>query len=479
MSKKIEKKEKKNKLLLERKSCLATWSDATISEANKFCEDYKVFVNNKTEREVVRASIKLAEQNGFTAWESIASNIAKYNQKDLVGKKIYFVNREKNIFLVVLGKQDIAKGINMIIAHIDSPRLDLKVNPLYEDEEIAFFKTHYYGGIKKYQWPTIPLAIHGVVVLADGKKVDICIGEEEADPIFMISDLLPHLGKEQMKKELSHAIEGEELNVILGSKPSKGKKDKQKVKQAILEHLNAKYGIIEEDFFSAEIQIVPSQKARDLGFDRSLIAAYGQDDRSNAFCALQAIFDVKNPEKTMMTVLTDKEEIGSVGFSSMRSTFLEGVVEKLIKLTKSDGTILDIFSNSKALSADVAAGYDPDYKQVHDHRNVARLNYGVVLERHTGHGGKYNSSEASAEFICELRKMFNENNIVWQTGGLGKVDQGGGGTIAMYLANRNIDVIDCGIAIFNTHAPMEISSKADIYCAYLAYKVFYSFSIRL
>lgn len=473
LTKNTKQRTEKSMLTRETKSCWSVWDDKTKKQAFDFGERYKKFLDSsKTEREAVREGIRIAKENGFVDWEDFKKTAKNLDQKKLVGKKIYFVNREKNLFLTVLGKKDLSKGINMLIAHVDSPRLDLKVNPLYEDSGLAYFKTHYYGGIKKYQWPTIPLAMHGIVIKSNGDKIDICIGEKDDDPIFMITDLLPHLGKEQMKKTLDIAIEGEELNILLGSMPVEDSKIKEKVKYSILKYLNKTYGLIEEDFLSAEIQLVPTQKARDLGFDRSFIAGYGHDDRVSAYSSLQAILNTKDFDKTVMAVFIDKEEVGSNGLSGMKSIFLENVVEKLIKLTNSKCSTADIFENSKVLSADVAIAYDPDYKQVHDIKNTAMMNHGVVIERYTGYGGKFSASEASAEFTASVRKIFNKNKIIWQTGGMGKVDQGGGGTIAMYLANRNIDVIDCGVPLFNMHAPMEIVGKADLYNAYLAYKSF-------
>lgn len=466
-------KTKKQKLTKERKSCWSVWDDKTKKKVFDFGELYKKFLDNsKTEREAVREGIGIAKENGFVDWEYFKNKANNLTSKELTGKKIYFVNREKNLFLTVFGKEDLSQGVNMLIAHIDSPRLDLKVNPLYEDEELAYFKTHYYGGIKKYQWPTIPLAMHGIIVNSNGDKINICIGEKDEDPIFMITDLLPHLGKEQMKKTLDVAIEGEELNILLGSIPLKDNKIKEKVKYAMLKFLNEKYGVIEEDFLSAEIQLVPAQKAKDLGFDKSLIAGYGHDDRSSAHGILRAIIDVENPPKTIMTILVDKEEIGSDGSSGMKSLFLENVMEKLINVTNTKCSVNDVFAHSKVLSADVTAGYDPDYKQVYDFKNIARINHGVVIEKYTGYGGKFCANEASAEFAGEIKTILNKNQVVWQTGGMGKVDQGGGGTIALYLSNRNVDVIDCGVPLLSMHAPMEIVGKGDLYSAYLAYNAF-------
>lgn len=362
------------------------------------------------------------------------------------------------------------------MSHIDVPHLDLKVNPLYEDESIAFFKTHYYGGIKKYHWPTIALALHGTVILANGKKVEVKIGEKPGDPIFMITDLLPHLGKSQAKKPLDEAVAGEELNILVGSMPVKDDKIKAKVKLAVLKYLNEEYGMTSEDFFSADLQAMPESKARDLGFDRAMVAAYGQDDRVCAYASLMSLFSAKLSNETQVCLWVDREEIGSEGTTGAQSIFIENFVADLLDLTTDKSSMREvnrIFGNSSCLSSDVCAGYDPDYKSVHDPLNAAKLGYGVALEKYTGHRGKYSTSEASIEFVQKLRKTFNDNNIIWQTAGGGKVDEGGGGTIAMYMAKRNMEVIDIGVALFNMHAPMEIASKADIYSAYLAYIAYY------
>jgi aspartyl aminopeptidase len=458
------------KLKFEKRNCWDAWSEAEKKQALNFSEGYKEFLTAaKTEREAVVYGIKIAEKNGFKNINSV--------KKLKAGDKIYAVNRNKNLVLAIIGKKLFQTGVKIVMSHVDAPHLDLKVNPLYEDESIAFFKTHYYGGIKKYHWPTIPLALHGTVVLGNGKKLEIILGEKETEPIFMISDLLPHLGKKQLKKTLDEAIAGEELNILVGSIPIKDKNAKEKVKLAVLEHLNKVYGMNEEDFFSADIQAVPVGAARDLGFDRSLIAAYGQDDRVCAWTTLAAILAAKAGDQTQICFWTDREEIGSYGNTGAQSLFLENVVADLLELATGKSSVREvyrIFEMSQALSSDVTAGLDPDYKEVHDLRNVAKLGYGVAIEKYTGHAGKSGTSEASAEFASKIRKILNDNKVIWQTAGLGKVDEGGGGTIAMFLARRNMDIIDMGVALFSMHAPMEIASKADIYCAYLAYKAFFN-----
>ncbi|MBT4277915.1 aminopeptidase [Candidatus Falkowbacteria bacterium] len=468
----MSKEEKSNlekKLLFEKKSCWEKWDEKKKQKAFKFCDGYKDFLSNaKTERESVKKGIKIAQANRFISIDEF--------KKKKSGNKIYFVNKDKNLALVKLGKDLLKDGVNFIVSHIDSPHLDLKVRPLYEEESMAFFKTHYYGGIKKYHWPTIPLALHGVIITKDGRKQEINIGEKEDEPIFMITDLLPHLARKQLTKTLKEAIEGEELNIVVGSIPVQDKKIKEKIKIAILEHLNKKYKIIEEDFFSAELQAVPTGKARDLGFDRSLIAGYGQDDRICAYTSLQAILDSNETDRTQICFWTDREEVGSEGVSGLKSVFLESLLLELLEVSNKESSLKNvykIFERSEALSSDVTAGFDPDYKQVYDPRNSARLGYGLAIEKHTGSGGKYSSSEASAEYVYKIRDILNKNKVSWQTAGLGRIDEGGGGTIAMYLANRNIDTIDCGVALLNMHAPMEISSKADVYSAYEAYKAFF------
>ena len=457
------------KLRLEKRNCWEVWSAAETKRAFAFSEGYKDFLDQaKTEREAVVVGIKVAQKNGFKEISTL--------KKLKAGDKVFAVNRNRNLVLAVIGKKLLVDGFKLVMSHVDAPHLDLKTNPLYEDESLAFFKTHYYGGIKKYHWPTIGLALHGTVVLANGKKIDISIGEKESEPIFMITDLLPHLGRKQLRKTLDEAIAGEELNIVAGSLPVSDKKAKERVKLAVLQYLNKEYGIVEEDFFSADLQAVPDAKARDLGFDRSLLAAYGQDDRVCAWTSLSAIFDAKVTDETQICFWTDREEIGSTGNTGAQSVFIENFVANLLELTTGDGSfreVYKVFDRSCGFSSDVTAGLDPDYKEVHDLRNVARLGFGVAIEKYTGHSGKSGTSEASAEFTNKIRTVLNKNKVIWQSAGLGRVDEGGGGTIAKFLSHRNMDIIDIGVPLFNMHAPLEIASKADIYSAYLAYKAFF------
>lgn len=456
-------------LSFEKRNCWEVWDVKETKKAMDFSENYKKFLDDaKTEREAVNVGVKIAEKNGFKSLNSF--------KKLKAGDKVYAVNENKNLILAIVGKKLLQNGFKLIMSHIDVPHLDLKVNPLYEDENIAFFKTHYYGGIKKYHWPTIALSLHGVVVLASGKKVEIKIGEKESDPVFMITDLLPHLAKQQYKKTLDEAISGEELNIVVGSIPVKDDKVKSKVKLAILKYLNDEYGMTAEDFFSADLQVAPNSRARDLGFDRSMVAAYGQDDRVCAYTSMAALFDSKMSDETQICLWVDREEIGSEGNTGAQSIFIENFIGDLLELMVGKSSmreVFKVFAKSHALSSDVTAGYDPDYKQVQDPMNVAKLGYGVAIEKFTGHRGKSSTSEASAEYVQKIRKILNENKVIWQTAGLGKVDEGGGGTIAMYMAKRNMNIIDMGVALFNMHAPMEISSKADVYSAYQAYRAFF------
>ena len=445
-----------------------------IRKAFDFCEEYKDFLNaSKTEREFAANTEKLAVAAGFKKLDDLAAS----NKRLKPGDKVYHINRKKSAVLAVIGKKPLSEGVNILGAHIDSPRLDLKQNPLYEDTEMAFFKTHYYGGIKKYQWLTIPLAIHGVVVKGDGTSVEIVIGEDDDDPVFSITDLLPHLAREQMQKKMGEAVSGEGLNVLLGSMPFNDEKVKEKVKLNILDILNKRYGIVEEDFQSAELEIVPAQKFRDVGFDKSLVGGYGQDDRVCAYPALKAILDIDTPERTAVCLLTDKEEIGSMGNTGAQSNLLQDFLANIIALADdaySDLKLRACLSKSRMLSADVNAAVDPNYESVYEKRNATYLGHGIVLQKYTGARGKYDSSDASAEFVGEVRKLFNDNGIFWQTGELGKVDEGGGGTIAQYAANLGIDVLDCGLSVLSMHSPFEITSKIDIYITYNAYKVFCS-----
>lgn len=448
-------------------------TDEDIKKGFGFCEEYKSFLNSsKTEREFVEMAEKLASAAGF---KSIGDFIGK-NKKLAPGSKVYFINKNKSAVFAVVGKRPLEEGAYVIGAHIDSPRIDLKQNPLYEDASLAFFKTHYYGGLKKYQWLTIPLAIHGVVVKGDGTAVKIVVGEEEDDPVFTITDLLPHLAHDQMQKKMGEAVSGEGMNVLLGSMPYNDEKVSEKIKLSILNILNKRYGIVEEDFQSAEFELVPAYKARDVGFDKSLVGSYGQDDRVCAYPALKAVMELQNPEKTAVCLLTDKEEIGSAGNTGAQSNILQDFLANLIDITSdhfSDIKLRRCLNKSKMLSADVNAAFDPNFESVYEKRNSTYLGRGIMLQKYTGARGKYDASDASAEFVGEIRKLLNDNQIVWQTGELGKVDQGGGGTIAVYAANMGMEVLDCGVAILSMHSPFEIASKMDIYTIYNAYKVFF------
>lgn len=436
-----------------------------------FAKDYKDFLNKaKTEREVVKFFEKEAIEHGFKSAEDL--------EMIKPGDKVYYINRGKNIVFFVAGKEDVEKGMNFVVSHIDSPRLDLKQNPLYEDEDLALLKTHYYGGIKKYQWGSIPLALHGVVFLKDGKKVELTIGEEEDDPVFIIGDLLPHLAaKVQGERKAGEVLKGEELRLIVGSVPKqKSKDEKNLVKLAILEKLNADYGIEEEDFLTAELEVVPAFKARDIGFDRGLVAGYGQDDRVCAYTSVRALFDIKKaPQKTICVYLADKEEIGSCGSTGLVGQYLEYCMTDFIyKLNGgfNQVTLSRCFWASKSLSSDVDAAVHPMFKEVHDLTNAAKLSYGLTLVKYTGARGKSGSSDADSEYFSELRRLFNANDIKWQVSELGKVDEGGGGTVAQYLANRGIRTIDAGVGVIGMHSPFELTSKYDIYEAYKAYIVF-------
>ena len=449
----------KENLFYNRKNGRLKASEETLQKADSYCEGYKAYLDAaKTEREAVEEAVKLAEAKGFVPFE-IGK---KYN----AGDKVYFNNRGKTIAFAVIGKETADKGINITAAHVDSPRLDLKPNPLYEEVDFALFKTHYYGGIRKYQWVAIPLALHGVFALKDGSTIKVSIGEKDDEPKFVINDLLPHLSAEQDKRTLAGGIKGEELNVLVGSHPFKDDEGSELVKLNILKLLNEKYGITEEDFLSAELEIVPAFKASDLGFDRSLIGAYGQDDRVCAYPALTAILDVEAPEKTALAILADKEEIGSCGNTGLESRFLSHVIGDIATMQGVDATVA--LRKSKCLSADVNAGLDPTFQDVMEKRNASMLNYGVVVTKYTGARGKSGTSDASAEYVAEVRNMLDNANIIWQTGELGKVDIGGGGTVAMFIANLGVDVVDLGVPVLSMHAPYETTSKLDVYMCYRA-----------
>lgn len=436
-----------------------TVSDEVLSKSEAYAKGYKAFLDKaKTEREAVTAAIELAKENGFCEFDR--------NKKYSSGDKVYINNRGKALALAVIGSEAVENGVNISAAHIDSPRLDLKPNPLYEEIELALFKTHYYGGIKKYQWTAIPLALHGVFALKNGTVKEVSIGEEDNEPKFVINDLLPHLAQEQSKRTLNEGIKGEELNVLIGSHPFKDEKGSELVKLNILKLLNEKYGIVEEDFLSAELEIVPAFKACDIGLDRSMIGAYGQDDRVCAYPALTAVLEIEKPQKTAIAILADKEEIGSMGNTGLESDFLRYVIGDLAKMQGGDGTVA--IRNSKCLSADVNAGLDPTFQDVMEKRNASRLNYGVVVTKYTGARGKSGTSDAGAEYMAYIRKLLDDNNIVWQSGELGKVDLGGGGTVAQYIANLGIDVVDLGVPVLSMHAPFETTAKLDIYMCYRA-----------
>ena len=434
-----------------------------------YADGYINFMNaSKTEREIIKSSKKIAESNGF-------KDIKEYSSLK-AGDKVYYINREKSMYLAVIGKEDIEKGINIIGAHGDSPRLDLKPNPIYEDGEFAYFKTHYYGGIKKYQWTTIPLSIHGVIAKTNGEKVEVNIGEDENDPIFTITDLLPHLAQDQMEKKLKNGIDGEDLNLLIGSIPYE-KDIPEAVKLNILNILNKKYGIAEVDFLSSEIELVPAMKCKSMGFDESMVAGYGQDDKVCVYTELTALVDMKEvPNRTAVCIISDKEEIGSMGNTGMEShVFDTFMAEILNKLGINKPNLLDkIFCNSKMLSADVDAGFDPIYASVSEKNNAAHLGRGIGLNKYTGSRGKSGASDANAEFVAEVRNIFEKNDVRYQISELGRVDVGGGGTIAYILANKGIDVIDCGVAVLSMHSPYEVTSKFDIYEAYRGYMAFWN-----
>lgn len=438
----------------------------------KFAAEYIKFLNNvKTERESVEFFKKEANRYGFISFDEFLKS-----DKTSTKRKIYITNRNKSIILAVLGKQPPESGLNIICAHIDSPRLDLKQNPLYEDTELTYLKTHYYGGIKKYHWLNIPLAIHGKIVRLDGKVIDIKIGESDDDPVFVIPDLLPHLSKKLKNKKIEEAVPAENLNLLIGNIPVPDKKQKDPVKIAILKLLNKKYGIVESDFNSAEIEIVPALKAKEAGIDKSFIVGYGQDDRISSYATFRAITEIENPERTSIALFIDKEEIGSEGNSSVQSKFFEIFISDLLeKVSKKyyEKYSKIALSRSYGISADVDAAYDPNYKDVYDIRNTAKLGHGVIFTKYTGYGGKYDANDANAEYVGKLRKLFTENNVIFQFGELGKVDEGGGGTIAKYLANYGMDIIDCGPPVLGMHSPYELTSKLDLYHTFKGYKIFF------
>ncbi len=447
------------------------WDKATEEEKKiifKFSDEYIEFLNkSKTEREFVVSAKEILDKNGYKDINTV--------EKVSAGDKVYYINRGKSMYIAVIGKGKLEEGLNLVGAHIDSPRLDLKPNALYEDTEFAYFNTHYYGGIKKYQWTTIPLSIHGVIVKTNGEKITVNIGEKEEDPIFTITDLLPHLAMEQMKKTLAEGIDGEDLNLLIGNMPYKDESVSEKVKLNIMKILNDKYGIKEADFLSSELELVPAFNAKSLGFDKSMIAGYGQDDKVCAYTALRAIMEANAQEKTAICILSDKEEVGSMGNTGMESqTFDNFVAELLNKTGENRANLLNkVFCNSSMLSADVGTAYDPIYASVSDRTNVAFASYGVSFDKYTGSRGKGGGSDANAEFIGKVRQILEKNGIQYQIAELGRVDVGGGGTIAYILANKGIEVIDCGVPVLSMHSPYEVTSKFDVYSAYRTYKAFF------
>ena len=458
-----ERKTQREKLLSQRKNGYDRVPAQEIPAMERYCSLYKTFLHQgKTERECARVAVELAEKALFKPYER--------GMALKPGDRIYRVNRGKSVMLAVIGKQSLEKGAQIVAAHIDSPRLDLKPNPLYEDSELAFFKTHYYGGIRKYQWVTIPLELHGVVAKKDGTVVEVRLGEDK-EPKFVITDLLPHLGGEQGKKPLNEAVPGESLNILLGSCPSGEEDEKDRVKMQILEKLYEKYGITEDDFTSAELEAVPAAAPTDIGLDASLIGAYGHDDRVCGFAALQGILELAEPEKTAVCMLADKEEIGSMGVTGMQSAAFDTFLHDLC-----DGQSVPLrvcYENSFCLSCDVTAAYDPNFPEVFEKRNAAFVNHGVGLCKYTGARGKSGASDASAETVAYVRRVLDEADVLWHISELGKVDAGGGGTVAMYMANRNIATLDAGVPVLSMHAPFETVAKLDCYMTYKACKAIY------
>lgn len=471
MTKSTKAKKETNELYYKNKFVWEELNETERKEVFSVCEDYKKFLDSaKTERESIKEIVKQAEKQGFVPFSQI--------KKLTEGTKFYLTNKNKMAALVVVGKEPIENGMNIIGSHVDAPRIDLKQNPLYEDSGLSLLKTHYYGGIRKYQWVAIPLAMYGKVIKKNGEAVEVSIGDREDEPVFYISDLLPHLAKDQNAKTLREGIEGENLNVIIGSLPFDDKEEDDKFKRNILEILNEKYGIEEEDFISAELEMVPAGKSRDVGLDRGLIMAHGHDDRVCAYTSLRAIFETKNNEKTAVALFVDKEEVGSMGNTGMHSQFFNNLVAELVALeNKGQSCELKLrraLTNSSVLSADVAAAFDPTYPLVSEKQNCAIAGKGVTMVKYTGSGGKGGSSDANAEYVGKIRKLFNDNNVSWQTSELGKVDQGGGGTIAYILANYNMDVLDMGVPVISMHAPYEVVSKCDVYSAYKGYLAFFN-----
>jgi aspartyl aminopeptidase len=451
---------------LQRKKVWDFIDDEEKEKALKIAEEYKKFLDEgKTEREAAQYIINYARNCGFNNIDEVKN-----------GNKFYKLFCNKAVAMVILGEKPLTQNLKIIVSHIDSPRLDLKQNPLYEEEDLVYLKTHYYGGIKKYHWVTIPLALHGKIILKNGKELDLKIGEKEEDPVFTVTDLLPHLSrKAQYDKKIENAIIGEKLNVLIGSLPFPDKNAKDRVKLQTMKILNELYGIIEEDFISAELEMVPAFKSRDIGWDRSLIGGYGQDDRSCAFALYKATGNLNEGGNNIISIFLDKEEIGSEGNTGAQSKFIEALIINLLEIQNKEikeGDITKALLNAKAISADVTGALNPDWAEVHEKRNAAKLGYGICISKFTGHRGKAGASDAHAEFMGYIRKLFNQNKIIWQACELGKVDEGGGGTVAKFLASYGMDIVDCGVSIMGMHSPYEISHKGDIYMTYKAYLAF-------
>ena len=458
-----EMKAKREKLFSSPKNGYDLVDQAALDAMETYCESYKQYLDNgKTERECAAYTVELAQAQGYVPYQRGMSLKP--------GDKVYRVNRGKSVMLAKIGRQDLSHGAQIVACHIDSPRLDFKPHPLYEDSDFAYGKTHYYGGIRKYQWPTIPLALHGVVCREDGTTVTITIGENDEDPVFTITDLLPHLGREQNQKKLPDAITAENLNVVLGSLPIADADAENRIKLSILGLLNEMYGITERDFVTAEIEIVPAFKARDVGLDRSMIGAYGHDDRVDAYPALMAEIEVQRPAHTTVCILTDKEEVGSDGVTGMNSMYAYHFLQQLCAATGVDS--IAAFQASKCLSADVTAAYDPSFSEAFEPDNGTYAGRGVAIYKYTGAGGKSSTSDANAELVSYLTRLMNKNGVVWQIGEMGRLDLGGGGTIAKYVANRDIDTIDIGVPVLAMHSPFEVVSKADVYMAYRTFRAF-------
>ena len=458
----------KEKLFNLKKSGWEKLSDEELSEIFKFADEYMYYLNSsKTEKEIVQNSKEILLKNGFVDVEE------KENLQP--GDKVFYVNHGRSLYVAVIGEEPLTNGMRVVAAHGDSPRIDLKQNPFYEDGELAMLKTHYYGGIKKYQWTNIPLSMHGTVVKPNGEKVEICIGEREEDPIFTISDLLPHLAGEQMERKLKDGVQGEELNILMGSIPYEDDTVSERVKLNVLNLLNEKYGVTEVDFVSSEIEFVPAFKAKSLGLDYSMVGAYGQDDKVCCYTALRGILNVERPRKTAVCILTDKEEVGFNGVTGMCTMIFETFIHELLdkKGENSPSALQKVFSKSKAISADVDAGYDPNYPSAFEKNNTSFMGKGLTVVKYTGARGKSGASEAPCELVAELRKIYENAGVRYQACELGKVDKGGGGTIALTLANRGMEVVDSGVPVVGMHSPYEITSKYDVYAAYKGYEAFY------